>query len=188
MSDQHDDVAALEYYRHRSRSSERINYILRTYMFLGIATAIFGTGYIVYSRLRISLSYSEQLALASTFVGGLTAFISWSLSSFRQAILSRDERRFSEQQAAGRFIEAWPAFEEAIRKRVVDGSERDAHFSIRESLDDLRKKGVISSGDQIDAEGLLQFRNMLVHGAQRFSTLDVDNSLKRLVELLSRLS
>lgn len=190
MADDTDDTAALNYYRRRMRYNERLNLIVRSYMLAGAILALSGAGYVIYSKLKITLDQQEQLALAISFMGALTVVLSSAILSYRRTLLNIDAERVAEHQAVGRFIEAWALFEGAIRQRAYgleDGAE-GKHVSIRDALVRVRKEGILSPSDQIDAEGLLQFRNLLVHGAQRFPAAEIGESLKRLIALLSRFS
>jgi hypothetical protein len=188
VADESDIGLALSYYRKRIRFRETIISILQFYVFSGIILAISGAGYVMYSKLRINLSENEKIALAISFVGVVTAILSWSLHSYLRTKFQRDVERAAEHQAVGQFIEAWGRFEGAIRKRAFKDDEINSHTNIREAISKLRSISQISPAEQIDAEGLLQFRNLLVHGVQRFPAAEVRQNLKRLIDLLAQFS
>jgi hypothetical protein len=184
--DENEDSSAVSYYRERVRLGRRVNAILRLYIAVGVMLAIVGVGYLVYSKLHLTLDEQEKLALAAALVGGFTSAISAFYLIYRRSIYEQDTERAREHQAVGLFLELWSRFEDTIRERTL-GEYAGSRASIRDVMKAARDTGLISIGDQVEADALLQFRNTLVHGVGKASFYDLEDYRKRLVRLLSKL-
>lgn len=184
--DENGDNSALSYYRERIRAGRRVNAVLRLYIAVGMMLAIIGSGYLLYSKLHLTLDEQEKLALAAALVGAFTSAISAFYLVYRRSIYEQDTERAREHQAVGLFLELWSRFEETIRKTAL-GEYVGSRASIREILKAAREANIISIADQGEAEALLQFRNSLVHGVGKASFYDLEEYRKRLVDLLSKI-
>lgn len=187
MTEDTSESAAVGYYQRRIRMGERMGIVLKLYAYLGILSFLFGAGFLVYSKLKINLTYDEMLALGISFTGALISVLSYGMLSYRKALYERDVARFAEHQAVGRFIDAWARFEDAISTAAF-GAYPSKRFNFREALSRLRSEGKLSVHDQIEADDLLQMRNSLVHGARRFPVSELEKALDQLVSLITRLS
>jgi hypothetical protein len=188
VNDEPLDRTGIRYYQKRIRLGERMSLLLKAYAFAGIVAFLLGIGFLVYSKLRLSLSADETSALSISFVGILMTVISYGALSYRKAIYERDVALFAEHQSVGRFIDAWARFEEAITTAAFDPKVDETRVSIRETLRRLRSHGKLSTVDQITADELLQMRNSIVHGSRRFSTSELEKAIDQLVELITKVS
>lgn len=188
MDENAPQFAAISYYQKRIRVGERLTFLLRVYGYIGIIAVIFGSGFLLYSKLKINLTTDETLALGIAFTGAFISVLSFGFLSYRKAIYDRDVARFAEHQTVGRFIDAWARFEEASSVAAFGGYSDEKRFNLRETLKRLKADGRLSVGDQIVADELLQIRNSLVHGTKRFPNEEIEKAIGHLVSLITKIS
>jgi hypothetical protein len=97
------------------------------------------------------------------------------------------ERMLNEGFANQAVIAAWAVLEAAMRRRLVAGGGKAAYgTSPRTMLNELFSTGVFSNSVFRDLEGLLQLRNIIVHGfaVPRFAPSSVEFLLRTAGQLL----
>lgn len=100
--------------------------------------------------------------------------------------LDEAERLLRAGSVTPSLIVAWAALESAMRHRLrVQGSETGWGTSPRTILNELYSSGVLSNSIFRDLEGLLELRNIVVHG---FAAPDIEPSaVQRLIDTARRL-
>lgn len=182
MDDLHKERASA-YLERRISLRLRMGDILRLYAALGVLISIFGIGYLVYSRLEVSLSQQDKLALLASLGGAMISIISASAAWYLKANSERSRLRYTQFRLATRFLETWGAFEEAAKRALA--KDDTAEISVREILTQIRANPSVKSTDLVALDEALRVRNGLVHSPSSIDPEEVSEALNALLRLLA---
>lgn len=152
--------------------------VLKLYSIMGALTVIFGIIYTVFRAYNINLSPEVKMGLLISVSG---AFLSLG-ALFMLKYIRANDSSFDEMESEGIsqmfLLRQWANFESSARIALGMDPNNPKSFSIRNMLNELKAKNLISEEDYVTVRVALEMRNKVAHG---FST---ENSFEE-IELVS---
>lgn len=147
---------------------EKIEYILRLYVLLGLGISLAGAGYFVITTLNIELSGPQQTALLATVSGAALSIASAFLLKFRRQRFEEEFKKIQLAEYLGEFVHAFAQFETVARDALVAHGESFNRYSIRQMIEMIRSDEALEDQDILLLQEALQVRNAVLHGGEHF--------------------
>lgn len=186
------DNDELNFYRHKTsmmvKKTSLILRIMNFYAYLGALITVMAFGYLVFNTMQINLNSSERLALFFGIAGAFLSISSLALVKFRKVETLRRLEEFERIEIADRYLSTWSELERVILEASNDEKRSDVKLkSIRDAIKILRAENKINVIDTITFDELMQLRNSLVHNSNYISSNKIDESLKTMVSIITKL-
>lgn|GEM_PF-1706050 len=172
----------------RLSSRRRFETVLKLYTVMGALISIFALAYFLLSMLDIELTKTQQLTLMVAGTGLALSLTSWAMLLFRKQREFEESKKIKAFQSASEIIYLWAEFED-VGKNILNSNDIEYNrHSIRQVINLLYERDIISQRESIELEEIMQMRNAAAHGRAELAPESVLRAKDTIREIISKVS